>query len=156
VNTLLLDGGPLNGAAVAIARATLRRGLLAHLRADSTIAATVAGRIYFGRLPQRWQPPSLTYRVASDERGRDLDGPDGTSLARVLVECWARDQGECEDLAAAVVACLERAHDAGDLGGVPCRWAHQQQAEDQEEPEGMGSDATRCRIPVEFEISYET
>lgn len=61
-------------------------GLVDRLEAE---VASVSSRVYPAQLPQAASYPALTYRLVSDPREHDGDGPDGLVGARYTVTAYA-------------------------------------------------------------------
>lgn len=71
---------------------TWEADLVAHLRADSGIAAVVGDRIYPVVLPQNSAKPAITYQEITGIPQTDLSGDDGDLMEiRVQVDCWGEN-----------------------------------------------------------------
>ena len=111
--TFTVDAGPR----------ALRSAVLALLLSVPDLAALVGGRIAYAGSRQKDVEPRVTYVVASNDEGSDLDGPDGVFSARVRVSVWSRDSVEAETLADLVRSGLNGFR--GWLGSVlvdSCEW----------------------------------
>lgn len=80
------------------------RALLTGSAAVTAIAP--AGRINWGTHPQGAGLPGIVLNVVSGAERYTMQGPDGLSVARVQVDCWAQDYGQAKGLSRAVLAAL--------------------------------------------------
>lgn len=83
----------------------LRRAIYAALLADPRVQFLVDSRIAPAqgqgrsvKLPAGLTPPAVTFRVISNVPGRVLGGPSGIAMARVQVDSWSLDLGQCETM----------------------------------------------------------
>ena len=82
--------------------ATIRRAVVAALKADTTVASIVGVKVFPLTQIQLAAPPALVYDLQSDVPGQCLSGPDGTSQARFDFTCLSRSLDDDEALADAV------------------------------------------------------
>lgn len=86
---------------------SLRAGLVAHLKADTALAALVSDRIYHEGMPQDVQYPAVAYAKTSAERFPTLSGYTSLQKARVSIDVWASTSTDAIAVAEAVKAALD-------------------------------------------------
>lgn len=132
--------------------ATLRQAVRALLGEAPGLADLVGTRIYNGAAPSSATYPRITFTVPSQTGGHDLDGPDGTAVARVSVSCWSLKGEEAETLANLVKAHLDGFRGmVGAVRVVNCNWAFEI---DRPEPLGGGKAGTIHQTIVDFLINH--
>lgn len=132
--------------------ATLREAVRSLLRESPAVVALVGQRIRYARSRQRDREPRVTYLVPSRTFGRDLDGPDETSEARVRVSAWADDSVQAEDLAEAVRQALDGF--VGWVGAVYIASIDYEASVDLPEWDGDGGEATTYQIAIDFMFDH--
>jgi len=75
------------------------------LLADTAVSA-LARAISWGEHPQGIALPGVVLTRVSGAEGMTMAGPDGLTVARVQIDCWARTYAGAVDLSRAVVAVL--------------------------------------------------
>lgn len=105
---------------------TLEQGLVAHLLADSPVAAIVSNRIHPSAVPQGGATPAIVYNRISSLRDVDMDGPMDFIQVRLRIDCWSTSYGGAKDLASAVRVALNGVGLASPklLGAVPVQLVH--------------------------------
>ncbi len=81
-------------------------GLVAHLLADSPVAALVVARVYPDKLPQSPTYPAITYEIISDIPYRGLSGDHDKERVHARLHCWAVTAAVRNDLTRKVRAAL--------------------------------------------------
>lgn len=67
--------------------------LVAHLKGDATITASVSDRVTPQPMSQGSPKPAITYLIVGEDPQTDLDGEDGALLEmRVQIDCWGGTQ----------------------------------------------------------------
>lgn len=117
---------------------SLEEGLVAHLKADSAVAALVGTRIYHEKLPQKPTYPALAYARTSTERQMTLSGPSSLTQVRIALDAWTHSSAEMKSLAAAVRSAVSGV--TGNLGGVSIQHCTYESEADLSEFEGDRSD----------------
>jgi hypothetical protein len=69
---------------------------------EGTVTRFVEGRINWGEHPQGAPNPYITMAVISDNQGLTMNGPDGLSMGRVQVDCYAPTYAQAKYLSRAV------------------------------------------------------
>jgi hypothetical protein len=87
------------------------------LKADATVAALVAGRIYPLRLGQGALLPAIAYQKISDPSTGSLRACDLPRVARVQISLFTKSYAQLDELDAAVQAALDES--ARLLKGLP-------------------------------------
>lgn len=131
---------------------TLRAAVRRLLRDDPAVFAAVGERIRYARSGQSDPEPRITYAVPSRLHGRDLDGPDDTSDARVRVSVWAATSVEAADLAEKVRLALDGFE--GMVGEVYMASVDHVVSVDLPEWDGGGSDASTYQIALDFMVDH--
>lgn len=132
--------------------ATLRDAIRKLLRDDPTVFGIVGERIRYARSGQSDPEPRITYTVPSRLHGRDLDGPDDTSDARVRVSAWAGGSTGAEALAEAIRMALDGFE--GWVGSVFIASIDHLVSVDLPEWEGDGGEATVYQIALDFNVDH--
>lgn len=113
---------------------------------------TLGVEVYGSSLPQGFGAfPALTFVVASSAKRYSLTGVSTFRRTRVRISCWARELGEAEGVAAAVLARLESF--SGLVGDVPVQGVHLVNEFDLAE-RGEGSDDSLHQIVLELNFSH--
>ena len=94
-------GAALPGASTTLP-STIRRAVVAALKADSNVSSIVGAKVYPLSQIQSVTLPALVYDLQSDVPGQTLSGPDGTSQARFDFVCLSKSLDDDETLADAV------------------------------------------------------
>jgi hypothetical protein len=131
----------------------LRQAIRYYLVNLPAITALVGTRIRFGRFDQADARPGITYSCPGNARGHDLDGSNGSAVARVQFDCWADDP----DDALAIKIALEQALDGmqrTDLSGVFVKGCLQQNEVDLTEDRRDASGRYLHHIAVEYRFDY--
>lgn len=131
---------------------TLREAVRYLLRDDPDVVALVGQRIRYARSRQNDADPRITYLVPSRTFGRDLDGPDDTSDARVRVSVWSNDSEQAEDLAERVRLSLDGF--TGWVGSVYIASIDHAVSNDIPEWDGDGGEATSYQIAIDFMVDH--
>lgn len=135
---------------------TLRDAVRKLLRDDAAVFAIVGERIRYARSGRSDPEPRITYTVPSRLHGRDLDGPDDTSDARVRVSVWAAGTPsgsiEAEALAEAVRLALDGF--SGWVGEVYVASIDHAVSIDLPEWEADGSGASTYQIAMDFMVDH--
>ncbi|WP_165073317.1 tail completion protein gp17 [Paludisphaera rhizosphaerae] len=131
----------------------LRSALLNLLLSVPDLAEYVNSRIAYAGSRQTDQEPRITYIVASNSGGSDLDGPDGVNTARVRVSVWSRDSVEAETLVDLIRSYVNGWN--GWIGSVyvrSCDWDG-----DNDLPEDLpnGDGTTVFQIVSDYLVEYE-
>lgn len=95
----------------------LGEAVVARLKADSSVTAIVADRIYWVVRPQDDALPCLVLQVVSEERTQHLKGFDDCFEARVQVAAQSLRYSESRKLAEAAVAALIDVAECDDATG---------------------------------------
>lgn len=132
--------------------ATLRDAVRWLLHDSAMIRVVVGQRIRYARSRQRDAEPRVTYLVPSRTYGRDLDGPDGTSEARVRVSAWATDSERAADLAERIRLALDGW--SGWVGSVYVASIDHEVSIDLPEWDGDGGEATVYQIAIDFMVDH--
>lgn len=112
----------------------------------SPVSAIVSGRINWGQT-EGVAYPRVILTVIGDNGGHNLGGPDGLSVARVQVDCYAATYGGAKALGRAVRAALD-----GYIGNVFQGVFH---AGSRDTREGGSNEADRpYRSSLDFVLSY--
>lgn len=130
----------------------LRGAIRKLLRDDPAVFAIVGGKIRYARSNQRDREPRITFLVPSRLFGRDLDGPDDTSEARVRVSAWADDSNGADALAEAVRMALDGFQ--GWVGAVYIASIDHEVSVDLPEWEGVGDEAVVYQIAIDFMVDH--
>lgn len=77
------------------------------LLASSGVTALCGDRIDFGANAQGAGYPRIVMWTIGDDEGHNLQGPDGHSVGRVQVDCYALTYGPSKQLARAVRAVMD-------------------------------------------------
>jgi hypothetical protein len=79
---------------------SVKKALVAMLRADAGLVAAVGNRIYPEAIPQHeTKRPALTYTVIDRPRVRHLGGYAGLAHPRVQVDTWATSAADADTVA---------------------------------------------------------
>lgn len=132
--------------------ATLRDAVRSLLRESPAVVALVGQRIRYARSRQRDREPRVTYLIPSRTFGRDLDGPDDTSEARVRVSAWATDSEQAEDLAERIRMALDGF--SGWVGSVYVASIDHEVSIDLPEWDGDGGEATVYQVAIDFMVDH--
>lgn len=144
-----------------IPRVTLRRALVAALKADPNVTAIVGNAIYPLRLPQKPATnaqtsalPAVRYEVTSIDRQTDLSGTACLASARVRLVALSLAMADCEELAEAFRSLLQAMR--GHL--VDNFWVLEIQPDDEadsDEDPPDGSDDATFMISVAYVIRFQ-
>ncbi|WP_322889309.1 MULTISPECIES: tail completion protein gp17 [unclassified Yoonia] len=85
----------------------MEESILAILAASAAVTDMAGDRINFGANVQGARYPRIVMFTIDDAEGHNLDGPDGHSVGRVQVDCYALSYGEAKLLSRAVRAVLD-------------------------------------------------
>jgi hypothetical protein len=88
----------------------VEEAVVERMMADGGVSALVGTRVFLLKLPQRVSFPAIRVQLISNPRGKHLRGPDGTTRARVQVDCY--DAETSADPYSAVSATAEAAVNA--------------------------------------------
>jgi hypothetical protein len=88
---------------------SIEQGLVAHLLADSAVAAIVGTGVYPGAIPQGKDSPAIVYNRISTDRDIDMDGPSDFVRVLMQVDCWHTSYSQVKALADAVRAAINGA-----------------------------------------------
>ena len=80
--------------------------LFALLTGNAAITARVAGRVYWGLMPQGYALPALVLNVISGADAPHLTGTDGFWRYRVQIDCYAPDRPAARLLSRDVINLL--------------------------------------------------
>ena len=85
---------------------SIESGLVAHLLADSAVAAIIGEKVHPGVIPQGGTPPAIVYTRVSSIRTLDMDGPGTLVEVRLRIDCWHTSYAGVKSLADAVRSAL--------------------------------------------------
>jgi hypothetical protein len=120
---------------------------LALLTSSAAVTAIVGNRINFGANVQGAPYPRIVMFTVSDFENHTMRGPDGLSVGRVQVDCYALTYGQAKLLSRAVRAVLD-GYRGGGFQGV----FH---VATRDTREGGTNDAERpFRISLDFETNH--
>lgn len=94
----------------------LKEAITRHLKADASITALVAQRVYPSRGPEKTPQPLIVYSIVSMVRDVTQDGLSGFCTARVQFDCLASSALVASTIAKAVAASLGGIR--GEIGGT--------------------------------------
>jgi hypothetical protein len=80
--------------------------LFTRLKNDAPIAAVVATRIYWLKVPQNAARPYVRLQTISDPRPANLQGYDSARVTRVQADCFADTYGAARALAEKIITAL--------------------------------------------------
>lgn len=80
--------------------------LVAHLKADSALAALVSTRIYPMAAPQNVVKPYITYQVISDNSNQCIEGGIYQSDTRFQLDAWSTSYSNAKAIKAAVLNAI--------------------------------------------------
>lgn len=89
--------------------------LIAYLKADTAVAALVAGRIYADFIPDSAALPAIEIERPSETPQQSNDGPVGFAESKYVFRCISTGKSEARALAAAVRARMDNLK--GTVGG---------------------------------------
>jgi hypothetical protein len=126
----------------------MRADFIALLRDAAGVAAIVpANAIGMEQVVQGTVYPAIVCSVVSGSEGVTHDGPEGLTMARMQVDCYALDYGQADAIATAVKTALN-GHRGGRFGGVF-------QESERDSREGGANDAERpYRISLDFMVNW--
>lgn len=129
-----------------------RTDLLAHLRADSAVAAAAATRLAWIERARSWSAwPQVVLHEISVQREWTHDGPDGLDRARVQIDIWAQGIAQLEAAEVAILAVLEA---GGTRGSTKF---HEGFLDDRDTGVEDLADGTRVhRLRMDFTFFFET
>ena len=131
---------------------TLRQAVRSLLGEVPGLSALASTRIYNGAAPASTMYPRVTFTVQGHTGGHDLDGPDGTAVARVSVSCWSLSGETTETMADLVKRHLDGYR--GTVGAVYVELCNWEIEIDQPEPLGDGKAGTIHQTIVVFSIDH--
>lgn len=87
------------------------------LLSSTSVTDLVGTRVNFGAHPQGAPLPGVVMYVIDDAEDHTLTGPDGLSVGRVQIDCWAETYGGAKTVSRAVRGVLD-GHSGGDFDSV--------------------------------------
>lgn len=98
MNSFSFNAAAINAREVVPGAAPLRfrAALVAALKADAGVAATVGAKVFPGRVPENVALPAIIWQVVSLPRDHHLGGTAGVARARVQFSAIAKTAADCE------------------------------------------------------------
>jgi hypothetical protein len=137
---------------------SIKASLKEELLADEAVAAIVVHRVYAAYRPAGTGLPALTIRRARRTRLSDLEGYIGRDESLIQIDCWAESPDAADNLADAVVDCLECFEQGGTMGTdtqTTIETAQHVTDQDSVLPPVSGSELAGHAIPVQFLITHQ-
>lgn len=151
------DGATLAESAQPVEIGDIRQSLYAFLSNLSTLVAIFGEAIYPAVIPESIDfgassGKALTFKVTSNVRSHNIQGPDGTATANVEFGFFSKTMADCVNGKKAVDAALDGLR--GWMAGTWVLYAHQEDEDDDPEQLEDGSDSWLYLTSSVFVIKY--